>query len=283
MTRTFALIPLLALLVVLPGPVQTAPSGAAASVALPVTVESPNSQIKFDLSLRSENRAAYRVTLKGRPVVELSRLGILVDGVNLGDGATVAGLERTRHDDRYRTRGVHSTAIDRYNAATIALIHQPSGIRYSIDIRVFDDGVAFRYVVPAAGNATRVPDEATGFNFPPRSVSGTTTSMGTTKAFTRRRTSRTCRREIGRRLRSRRNCLTDLGYASITEAGLKDYAGMVLQTDRRGGLAARLAHAAPASYPYRLRYPALDVRRLEIPASISGHHHDSLACDSRRS
>src|SRR4030095_15203174 len=124
--RTLALIPLFALLVVLPGPIRPVPSGAAASVALPVTVESPNSQIKFDLSLRSENRAAYRVTLKGRPVVELSRLGILVDGGNLGDGANVAALERTRHVDRYRTRGVHSTAIDRYNAATIALIHQPS-------------------------------------------------------------------------------------------------------------------------------------------------------------
>ncbi len=32
-------------------------------------------------------------------------------------------------------------------------------------------------------------------------------------------------------------------------------AGMVLQTDRRA-TAARLAHSAPASYPYRLRYPA---------------------------
>ena len=45
---------------------------------------------------------------------------------------------------------------------------------------------------------------------------------------------------------------------------------MVLQTDRRGGFAARLAHVAPASYPYRLRYPALDVRRLENPASLKG-------------
>ena len=32
----------------------------------------------------------------------------------------------------------------------------------------------------------------------------------------------------------------------------------------------QLAHAAPASYPYRLRYPALDVRRLENAASIKG-------------
>lgn len=270
MTRTFALIPLFALLVVLPGPIQTAPSGAAASVALPVTVESPNSQIKFDLSLRSENRAAYRVTLKGRPVVELSRLGILVDGVNLGDGANVAGLERTRHDDRYRTRGVHSTAIDRYNAATIALIHPPSGIRYSIDIRVFDDGVAFRYVVPATGNPTRVPDEATGFNFPPRSVIWYHDLDGHYEGVHEKKDIEDVPEGDWAAPPVTAQLPDGLGYASITEAGLKDYAGMVLQTDRRGGLAARLAHAAPASYPYRLRYPALDVRRLEIPASITG-------------
>src|SRR6185503_14538287 len=45
-------------------------------VALPVTVASPNSAIKFDLSLRSENRLSYRVTLNGRPAIELSRTGI---------------------------------------------------------------------------------------------------------------------------------------------------------------------------------------------------------------
>ena len=139
-------------------------------IALPITIESPNSQIKFDLSLRSENRLAYRVTLKGRPVVELSRLGIVVDGVNVGDGAIVAGVERTRKDDRYRTRGVHSVAIDRYNGATIGLVHQPTDTRYSVEVRVFDDGVALRYLVPAAASVTRVPDEATSFNFPPRSI-----------------------------------------------------------------------------------------------------------------
>ena len=60
------------------------------------------------------------------------------------------------------------------------------------------------------------------------------------------------------------------GYASVTEAGLSNYAGMALQADRRGVFQARLGHAVPASYPYRLRYPALEVLRLATPAKISG-------------
>ena len=247
--------------------VKSTPAGAA-SIALPITVESPNRLIEFDLSLRSENRLAYRVTLKGRPVVELSRLGILVDGVNLGDGATVAGVERTRQDERYRTRGVHSTAMNRYSGASIALIHQPSGTRYSLEVRAFDDGVALRYVVPAAGNSARVPDEATVFNFPPRSVVWYHDLDGHYEGVHERKDIEDVPEGDWAAPPVTAQLPDDTGYASITEAALKDYAGMVLQTDRRGGFAARLAHAAPASYPYRLRYPALDVRRLEIPASF---------------
>jgi alpha-glucosidase len=239
-------------------------------IALPITVTSPNSQIKFDLSVRSENRLAYRVTLKGRPVIELSRLGIVVDGVNIGDGATVAGVERTQKDERYRTRGVHSVAIDRYNAVTIALIHQLTGTRYSVEVRAFDDGVAFRYVVPAGAKVTRVPDEATDFNFPPRSVVWYHDLEGHYEGVHERKEIE----DVGEGDWAAPPVTTQLpdgsGYASVTEAELKDFAGMVLQTDRRAGFAARLAHAAPASYPYRLRYAALDVRRLEAPASITG-------------
>ena len=239
-------------------------------IALPITVTSPNSQIKFDLSVRSENRLAYRVTLKGRPVIELSRLGIVVDGVNIGDGATVAGVERTQKDERYRTRGVHSVAIDRYNAVTIALIHQLTGTRYSVEVRAFDDGVAFRYVVPAGAKVTRVPDEATDFNFPPRSVVWYHDLEGHYEGVHERKEIE----DVGEGDWAAPPVTTQLpdgsGYASVTEAALKDFAGMVLQTDRRAGFAARLAHAAPASYPYRLRYAALDVRRLEAPASITG-------------
>jgi alpha-glucosidase len=220
--------------------------------------------------VRSENRLAYRVTLKGRPVIELSRLGIVVDGVNIGDGATVAGVERTQKDERYRTRGVHSVAIDRYNAVTIALIHQLTGTRYSVEVRAFDDGVAFRYVVPAGAKVTRVPDEATDFNFPPRSVVWYHDLEGHYEGVHERKEIE----DVGEGDWAAPPVTTQLpdgsGYASVTEAALKDFAGMVLQTDRRAGFAARLAHAAPASYPYRLRYAALDVRRLEAPASITG-------------
>jgi alpha-glucosidase len=247
-------------------------SPAASSPGLPLTIASPDTRIKFDLSLRSANRLAYRVTTKGRPVVDTSRLGIVVDGVNLGDGATVIGIERARQDERYRTRGVHSTATNRYNAATIALTHEPTGIRYSIEVRVFDDGVAFRYVVPTTGDAAtmRTPDEGTVFNFPAGSTVWYHDLDGHYEGVHERKEIEDVAEGEWAAPPLTAQLPDGAGYASITEAGLRNYAGMVLQSDRRGGFAARLAHAAPASYPYRLRYPALDVRRLELPASTAG-------------
>ena len=247
------------------------PSSVPGSPGLPLTIASPDARIKFDLSLRSANRLAYRVTMKGHPVVDTSRLGIVVDGVNLGDGARVTGIDRARQDERYRTRGVHSAATNRYNAATVALTHGPSGTRYSIEVRVFDDGVAFRYIVPSGGSATaRIPDEGSVFNFPAGSSVWYHDLDGHYEGVHERKEIEDVSEGDWAAPPLTAQLPDGTGYASITEAGLRDYAGMVLQADRRGGFAARLAHAAPASYPYRLRYPALDVRRLELPASLMG-------------
>jgi alpha-glucosidase len=59
------------------------------------------------------------------------------------------------------------------------------------------------------------------------------------------------------------------GYAAITEAGLRAYAGMALQSDGRRGFKEVLGHAVPPSYPFRLRYEA-DVERMAKPAAIRG-------------
>jgi alpha-glucosidase len=237
---------------------------------LPLNVTSPDGRIVFEVSLRSGNRLAYRVMRNGRAAIERSRLGILVDGVNLGDNVTAGAVDRGRHDERYRTRGGHSLATNRYNSTTVALTHEPSGTRYTLEVRVFDDGVAFRYVVPEAAGAGRVPDEATGFNVPPGSTVWYHDLDGHYEGtYDRKEIEDVAEGDWAAPPLTVR--LPDgAGYASITEAALSDYAGMALQADRRGVFQARLGHAVPASYPYRLRYPALEVLRLAMPARISG-------------
>jgi alpha-glucosidase len=236
----------------------------------PITVASPDGRIKFELDLRSGKRLAYRVTMNGHPVITRSRLGIAVDGVNLGDGAAIATVERTHADERYRTRGVHAIATNRYNGAAIRVSHEHSGTPYAIELRVFDDGVAFRYVVPGGAAAQRTPEEATVFNLPAEStvwyhdLDGHYEGVHEQKDIEDVQEGEWAAPPLTARLPD------GLGYAAITEAALANYPGMALQAVPRGGFAARLGHAVPASYPYRLRYPALDVMRLGQPAVIGG-------------
>src|SRR6185295_16730284 len=60
------------------------------------------------------------------------------------------------------------------------------------------------------------------------------------------------------------------GYVSITESALVGYSGMTLRSDGRRGFAARLAHEAPISYPFFLRYFPDDIARLSKPSTVAG-------------
>src|SRR5207247_8332554 len=61
-----------------------------------------------------------------------------------------------------------------------------------------------------------------------------------------------------------------LGYASLTEAALVNYAGMGFQADGKLGFKAVLGHALPISHPFDLRYGAAEAKRLAAPAAIAG-------------
>src|SRR5206468_3397691 len=131
------------------------------------SIASPNGRIAFNLSV-ADGQLAYRIEFNHRPAIQPSELGIVIDGVNLGRGVTIARGDRYRTDEKYAWRGVHSTAIDRSNGARIAVTHAASRTTYQVDVRVFDDAVAFRCVVPGTGR--RIPDAAIAFAPPPGST-----------------------------------------------------------------------------------------------------------------
>jgi alpha-glucosidase len=238
-----------------------------APAASPVEVRSPDGRVRFEL-IAGGDHLSYAVRMGDRIVLEPSRLGILVDGVDLGRSAELGKVETYEGDETYPTRGVHSRAVNRYRGARVAARDARSGTAFTIDVRAFDDGVGFRFVVPGEGK--RVLDEATSF----RPAAGSTAwyhdlrghyegvharkAVAETKAGEWAAVPLTFRLPAGR------------GYASITESSIAGYAGMALQTDGAAGFAARLGHSHPASHPYTLRYGEDEAKRLSSPAAISG-------------
>ena len=237
-----------------------------ASAADGVTVSSPDGRVQFRLAA-GKTGLEYSVAFGGRPVIEASAIGIIIDGVSLREGAEFGKTDPYQVNEKYPWYGVHSTAVDNCNGVRVALTHRQSRTVYTLDIRAYNDGIAFRHVVP--GEGSRVPDEATAFRLP----EGSTVWFHDLEDHYEAQHARKSLRAVapGAWLAAPVTFMLPkgTGYAAITEGALREYSGMGLQGDGAGGFHARLGHAVPASYPFRLRY-AQDVERLKKPAAITG-------------
>jgi alpha-glucosidase len=234
--------------------------------AAELTVASPDGRIQLQLSWQGKPRLEYAVTFDGKPAIDPSPIGIVLDRVNLAEGVQAGQPDRYQVDETYPWHGPHATAVNRGNGVKLPLKSR-SGVAYILEVRAYNDGVAFRHIVP--GQGTRVPDEATSFRLP---ASTTVWYHDTNDHYEGAHT----RKGIGAipigqwvappaafRLPA------GGGYGAITEGALTNYSGMALQYDGSSGLDAKLGHAVPPSYPFRLRYKE-DVERLQQPAAVAG-------------
>lgn len=235
--------------------------------ATPVRVASPDERVELVLSM-AESGMSFSVARSGWPVIESSPLVVSIDGVEITKGCAPDGdVERGQVDESYPWRGVHSQAVNRCNTARVPLIHRPGGTRFAIELRAFDDGVAFRHVVP--GDGSRVPGESTRFVLPAGSTVWYHDLEGHYEGVHERRLIEEfpagdwAAPPVTFKLPGR------LGYGSITEAALVNYPGMALRGDGQRGLQLVLGHEHHVSYPFRLRYEE-DIERLAEPAAVSG-------------
>lgn len=232
-----------------------------------VKVSSPNGNVEFQLAA-DPKQVSYRVTFKNNPVIDASRLGIIIDEVDLGQNAEVGKVETYRIDEQYPSRGVHSHALNRCKGAKIRVRHSGSATSYTIEVRTFNDGIAFRHIVPGDGKV-RIPDEASAFVIPAGSTlwfhdfEGHYEGVHAKKEIAEVKPGEWAAVPVTFKLPN------GTGYASITEAALINYAGMGLQADDNRAFRTRLGHALPVSYPFRLRYKE-EIERLAKPASITG-------------
>jgi alpha-glucosidase len=142
-----------------------------------LTLASPNGQIQFQLFLTRQpdpslpyNRLAYQVTFKGKKLMDTSFLGLdILDqpilGVNVGlETSKTATVDQTYTVPAGKTR----TIRDHYNSLVAQYLQDSTlGRRITVEVRAYDDGIAFRYVVPWSNPLVEMPivDEVTEFAF----------------------------------------------------------------------------------------------------------------------
>lgn len=234
-----------------------------------VTIGSPKGNIQVRVFVEEKAALMYAVTLKKQLVIENSALGIVVDGANLSQGVAIRHSDRYRVDDTYPTRGVHSKAVNHCNGVKISLAHSASKTTYTLEVRAYDDGIAFRYLVPG-DKLTRTPDEATIFTLPEGSTVWYHDFRGHYEGIHKKKNISEVAAGDWAAVPLTFKLPNNLGYGSITEGALMNYSGMGLQADGHRAFAARLGHAEPPSYPFTLRYGDAEAKRLAVPAAITG-------------
>ena len=101
----------------------------------------------------------YAVRRGDRPLLQPSRLGITVNGKELGFAAKI-GAPRTSvgHED-HTVVGGHTRSQRDYAEAILPIQSGQPASEWSLEVRVFDDAVAYRYRVPGEGKR-RISGEA---------------------------------------------------------------------------------------------------------------------------
>jgi alpha-glucosidase len=131
------------------------------------TLTSPDGNLKFEINAPS-GQLSYSVSFQGKAVVEQSALRLqLQDQRPLGNDMTIASQTPSQGVDEYKLlAGKRSEVHDRYNALSInAEETGPRGRRLQIEARAYNDGIAFRYVIPNQPGLReyRLTKEATEF------------------------------------------------------------------------------------------------------------------------
>ncbi len=218
--------------------------------ALPLKLASPDKKLEITFALNSENAPVYSISYRNIPVIISSALGLeLKQGGLLSKHLSVTGTRRNAHDETYTlVVGKTRQARDHYNELTVLLEEQQStGRKLELVFRAYDDGAAFRYLLPAQSGmkSVEIAAERSEFRFPTdldcwalQLGSFTTSYEGEYDRTTSNRI--TPNSIIGLPLvaRTRDEAVT----FAISEADLNDYAGMYFTGFSSGyGVASRLA------------------------------------------
>ena len=204
---------------------------------------SPDGRIVVQLELNGEGRLAYRVLRDGKPVIADSRLGFIFrNGRQLLRNLQIEKQAARSSDQTWEQPwGERRHVRDHYNELRATFVEKDHDKRrFDMVFRVFDDGVGFRYDVPAQPKLAeaQIVQELTEFAI------ARPASAWWIPAFEWNREEylyhRTPLAEVGV-AQTPITLRTDDGvHVSIHEAALVDYAGMNLMRGDSGPLRAIL-------------------------------------------
>ncbi len=136
----------------------------------PVKVVSPDKRFAIELFLGAGGQPGYRVNRFRTVVIQPSGLGFeLADDVDWTRGFDSLELvKKSEHDATWSpVWGERSKVRDRYRTATVRFRRSRPRAEFQVEVRAYEEGVAFRYIIAEASGAKniRIEKERSEFRF----------------------------------------------------------------------------------------------------------------------
>ena len=199
-----------------------------ASFANNTTISGPNGQIVVVVSTNQKSELTYSVKFKGRQLISNSPLGITANNIALGENVFITSQIQGHQIEKKYFFQKKKLTNNEYNFAIIHLQNSRIRLSCSLEFRVFDDGVAYRYIIPST-KTLLITDEASSWKIPKRSM---VWFQQNTDYYEGLHYSGVADSLSGKSIGPPVTFLTpDKIYGVITEAALLNYSGMSLYLD----------------------------------------------------
>jgi alpha-glucosidase len=137
----------------------------------PIVLRSPGGKLEVDLA-RTADGVAYAVRFAGEPLIGSSPLALVLNDDGRPLAVSIAGHRRARRASEWKPLyGERALVPDRHEAVTLDLVPaDPRAPRISLEVRAYDEGVAFRYAFAKDAPRATVREERSSFRFVAGSV-----------------------------------------------------------------------------------------------------------------
>lgn len=131
-------------------------------------IQSPDGNLSFELDTSGAEGITYSLTANGSVLIEPSQIGLSGEGTDLAKGLSfVAASKIEQLAEEYTLisgkRLMHAADFN----ARLFKFSSPSGIELNMEVRAFNDGIAFRYILVGQSAApVHIESESTTFNLP---------------------------------------------------------------------------------------------------------------------
>ncbi len=212
-------------------------TSALAEETLPAIARSPDG--KSTITLRSGSgqdarRLLLEVARDGQQILQPARVSVRLDGDrDLADGSQFQEVRQGTVDETFALLWGKTDVVRNRGSWTLVRLVSAGGLNWEIELRAYDDGVAYRYVLPEQDRLRDfvLVDESTEYRFAKQPMIHYTTC----KDFKTDHETQYERRPLDQ---LPRQTLIDLpvlavwpdgSAAAITEARIRDFAGMYLE------------------------------------------------------